>query len=172
MNASKTFLQLEETFFYFYLSSRYIFCFFLCGMNFASNYIVENNVKEKKNMITNVSVENIVELRVKHQYLEAYPLMKHLHSDLNQEEYLELLDQRLRDGYKFIALYHDTNIVAFACIIWRDDAYNQSYVFIKELLTDIHQRPSGLGYRLLRYINKWAMGSGASYISLDSWISR
>jgi hypothetical protein len=119
-------------------------------------------------MNTKVPVENYVELRVKHHFLDAYPLMKQLYSDLTPSVYPSLLSRLNKDGYQVIALYYDTTIVALAIIVWRGDLYNQSHVFIENIVTDVNHRPSGTGYRLLKYINKWSKSLGAEFITLDS----
>ncbi|MET3318953.1 UNVERIFIED_ORG: GNAT superfamily N-acetyltransferase [Peribacillus simplex] len=115
-----------------------------------------------------IPVENIVELTVEHQFLQAYPIINQLHADLTLEEYLELLNDMRKEGQQLFALYHDTSIVALAGISWHEDLYNERYVFVQDLVTDVNHRPSGLGYRLLSYIHNWAKEQGAEYISLES----
>lgn len=115
-----------------------------------------------------IPVENIVELTVEHQFLQAYPILSQLRTDLTLEEYLELLNDMRNEGKQLFALYHDTSIVALAGISWREDSYNERYVFVQDLVTDENHRPSGLGYSLLSYIHNWAKEHGVEYITLES----
>ncbi len=116
-----------------------------------------------------VPVENIVELTVKHQFLQAFQFMKQLRTDLTLDGYLELLNHmRSKDGYQLFALYHDTSIVALAGISWREDLYDKRHVFIQDLVTDVNYHPNGHGYSLLSYMQNWAKEHGAEFITLES----
>ncbi|WP_052737956.1 hypothetical protein [Bacillus sp. SA1-12] len=115
-----------------------------------------------------VPVVNFVELKVKHQFLDAYPLMKQLYPDLTLSEYPTFLNRLIKDGYQVFALYHDTTIVVIAIIEWREDLYIQRHVFVQSIKTNVNHHPSGLGYSLLNYINNWAKDLGADFITLES----
>ncbi|MBO0998660.1 GNAT family N-acetyltransferase [Bacillus sp. SD075] len=115
-----------------------------------------------------IPVENIVELTVEHQFTQAYHILSQIRPDLTVKEYLELLNDKSREGKRLFALYHDTSIVALAGISWREDSYNERYVYVQYLVTDVNHRPSGLGYTLLSHINNWAKEHGAEYITLES----
>ncbi|WP_458355029.1 GNAT family N-acetyltransferase [Peribacillus frigoritolerans] len=115
-----------------------------------------------------IPVENIVELTVEHQFLQAYPLLSQLRKDLTLKEYLDLLNNMRKEGKQLFALYHDTSIVALAGISWCEDSYNERYVYVQDLVTDVNHRPSGLGYNLLSYIHNWAKEQGAEYITLEA----
>ena len=115
-----------------------------------------------------IPVENIVELTVEHQFLQAYPILSQLRPDLTLMEYLELVNDMRKEGKQLFALYHDTSIVALAGVSWREDPYNERYIYVHDLVTDVNHRPSGLGYSLLSYIHNWAKEYGAEYITLES----
>lgn len=114
-----------------------------------------------------IPVENIVELTVEHQFLQAYPIINQLHTDLTLEEYLELLNDMRKDGQQLFALYHDTSIVALAGISWHEDLYNERYVFVQDLVTDVNHRPSGLGYRSASVI--YIIGQKNRVLNIFHW---
>lgn len=120
----------------------------------------------------NSTAETIQELTNKEQWLEAFPIMNQLRTDLTQKTYLELLEEMREDGYTLYALYKDNRIVSLAGLSWRVNFYNKRHVFIYDLVTDNVHRSSGFGEKLLSYIHKWAKENGAEYVALESGIQR
>ncbi|MDQ0882180.1 GNAT superfamily N-acetyltransferase [Peribacillus sp. V2I11] len=118
------------------------------------------------------SIETIQELTNKEQWLEAFPIMNQLRTDLTQKTYLELLEEMRMDGYCLFALYKDNRIVSLAGLSWRVNFYNKRHVFIYDLVTDAAHRSSGSGEKLLNYLHNWAKENGASYVALESGIQR
>lgn len=117
-------------------------------------------------------VEAIQELTDKEQWLEAFPIMNQLRTDLTQTTYLELLEEMRKDGYSLYALYKDNRIVSLAGLSWRVNFYNKRHVFIYDLVTDPAYRSHGYGERLISYIHNWAKENGAEYVALESGIHR
>ncbi len=118
------------------------------------------------------SKETIQELTNKEQWLEAFPIMNQLRTDLTQKTYLELLEEMREDGYRLYALYKDNQVVSLAGLSWRVNFYNKRHVFIYDLVTDSAQRSFGYGEKLLSYLHNWAKENGASYVALESGIQR
>jgi hypothetical protein len=52
-----------------------------------------------------IPVENIVELTVEHQFLQAFPILSQLRKDLTLKEYLDLLNDMRKEGKQLFALY-------------------------------------------------------------------
>lgn len=50
--------------------------------------------------MANSIIETISELTNTNQWLEAFPIMKQLRTDLTEETYIELLQDMSKDGYK------------------------------------------------------------------------
>ncbi|WP_257536003.1 GNAT family N-acetyltransferase [Metabacillus litoralis] len=117
-------------------------------------------------------METIQELINKEQWVEAFPIMKQLRTDLTQETYLELLEEMRKDGYSLFALYKDNQIVSLAGLSWRVNFYNKRHVFVYDLVTDHAHRSYGYGEKLLSYIHNWAKENGAAYVALESGIQR
>ncbi|MES1042499.1 GNAT family N-acetyltransferase [Peribacillus simplex] len=118
------------------------------------------------------SAESIQELTKKEQWLEAFPIMNQLRTDLTQKTYLELLEEMRKDGYCWFALYKDTQVLSLAGLSWRVNLYHKRHVFIYDLVKDSAHRSFGYGEKLLSYIHIWAKENGAAYVVLESGIGR
>ncbi|WP_316572933.1 GNAT family N-acetyltransferase [Neobacillus sp. YIM B06451] len=116
--------------------------------------------------------ENIQELTSQEQWIEAFPVLNQLRTDLTEESYLELLQEMQKDGYKLFALYNNNRIVSVAGLSWRVNFYNKRHIFIFDLVTDIEYRSFGYGEKLLLYIHSWAKEQGAEYVALESGLQR
>lgn len=116
--------------------------------------------------------ENIQELSYKEQWIEAFPVMKQLRTELTEDTYLELLQEMKKDGYTLYALYENNKIVSLAGFSWRTNFYNKRHIFIYDLVTDYEHRSFGYGEKLLNYIHNWAKENGADYVALESGIQR
>jgi len=118
------------------------------------------------------STERILELTNQNQFLEAFPILNQLRTDLTEVSYLELLTQMKQNGYKLFALYREQSIIVVAGISLQVNFYNKKYVFVYDLITDAAHRSQGYGYRLLSYIDEWAKSNGAQFVALESGIQR
>ncbi|TQR15629.1 GNAT family N-acetyltransferase [Psychrobacillus soli] len=122
--------------------------------------------------MANSTLETISELTNSKQWLEAFPIMKQLRTDLTEETYIELLQDMSKDGYKLYAMYVEGEIVSLVGLSWRINFYNKRHIFIYDLVTDVSQRSFGYGEKLLKYIHDWASESGAEYVALESGLQR
>ena len=116
--------------------------------------------------------EKIQELTLQEQWIEAFPVIKQLRTDLTEETYLKLLQEMQKDGYTIFALYNNEKIVAVAGLSWRVNFYNKKHIFIYDLVTDMEYRSFGYGEKLLFYIHSWAKEQGAEYVALESGLQR
>jgi GNAT superfamily N-acetyltransferase len=117
-------------------------------------------------------MEFFIELTKKDQWLEAFPVMKQLRTDLTEVMYLNLLSEMTKDGYRLFALYSEGKVVSLACLSWRINFYNKKHIFIYDLVTDEDARSCGYGEKMLKYIHEWAQEIGAEYVSLESGLQR
>jgi len=114
----------------------------------------------------------IKELNSKEEYLEAFPTMKELRNGLNEEKYLELVIEMVKEGYKMFALYDNSNLVSVAGIIVLTNFYYERHVFIYDLVTSSNFRSKGYGEYLLQFIHSWAKENGCNVIALSSGLER
>jgi GNAT superfamily N-acetyltransferase len=116
--------------------------------------------------------EKIQELTLQEQWIEAFPVINQLRTDLTEETYLELLQEMQKDGYTIFALYNNEKIVAVTGLSWRVNFYNKKHIFIYDLVTDIEYRSFGYGEKLISYVHSWAKQQGAEYVALESGLQR
>ncbi|MEI4771458.1 GNAT family N-acetyltransferase [Psychrobacillus sp. FJAT-51614] len=116
--------------------------------------------------------ENIQELTNKEQWLEGFPVMKQLRTELTEDTYLELFKEMKKDGYMMYALYENNQIVSLAGFSWRTNFYSKRHIFIYDLVTDHAHRSFGYGEKLLNFIHTWAKENGAEYVALESGVQR
>ncbi|MEN1968743.1 GNAT family N-acetyltransferase [Lentibacillus sp. N15] len=115
---------------------------------------------------------SIIELKRKKQWLEAFPVINQLRTDLTEESFIGLLMEMKEQKYKLFALYEEDRIVSVAGVSWRVNFYNKRHVFIYDLATDAAYRSHGYGEKLLNFIHQWAKDQDAEFIALESGIQR
>ncbi|TQR19163.1 GNAT family N-acetyltransferase [Psychrobacillus vulpis] len=118
------------------------------------------------------TTEKILELTTIEQWKKAFPIMKQLRTDLEEETYLALLNEMRKDGYRLFALISGDNIVSLAGLSFRVNFYSKRHVFIYDLVTDASSRSYGYGETLLNYIHQWSKENGAEYVALESGVQR
>lgn len=117
-------------------------------------------------------MSNVQLLSTRSQWLDAFPIMHQLRTDLTPETYIALLQDMQTEGYQLYALYHEEEMVALAGCGWRTNFYNKRHVFIYDLVTDENYRSMGYGEELFDYIHHLAKEEGAQYVALESGIIR
>ncbi|MGE7908201.1 GNAT family N-acetyltransferase [Lysinibacillus xylanilyticus] len=114
----------------------------------------------------------IKQLTSQQEWMEAYPVMVELRTEITLEKYLLLLKEMARDGYMLFAFYENMQIVAVAGLSWRVNFYSERHIFVYDLVTDEKYRSRGYGEKLLQYLHQWGKENGAHYIALESGIQR
>jgi len=114
----------------------------------------------------------IKQLTSQQGWMEAYPVMAQLRTELTLEKYLLLLKEMTQDGYLLFALYENMQIVAVVGLSWRVNFYSERHIFVYDLVTDVKYRSRGYGEKLLNYLHQWGKENGAHYIALESGIQR
>lgn len=115
----------------------------------------------------------IQELTTREQFCEAYPVMHELRLDLNQDDYLDLLNAMIEEGYRMFALRDEENaIVALVGIAVLTNFYYGRHVWVYDLVTSGAARSRGYGAQLLGFIEKFAREEGCQTIALSSGMPR
>lgn len=114
----------------------------------------------------------IKELVEESQWLEAYPVMHELRTNLDEEAYLALLREMNAEGYKMLALYDGGWIVALSGIIVLTNFYFGKHVFVYDLVTKASERSKGHGETLLEYVHQYAKDNGCQTVALESGLAR
>ncbi|WP_087975166.1 GNAT family N-acetyltransferase [Oceanobacillus rekensis] len=115
----------------------------------------------------------IKELQSKKDIMEAFPVMKHLRTHLDDETYLKLvLEAKEIDSYKMFALFDEEEIVAVIGFKPMITLYYGRFVWVCDLVTDKNQRSQGHGEKLLTYVHKWANKNSYESVALSSGLQR
>lgn len=114
----------------------------------------------------------IRELESRKEWLDAFPVMEQLRTHLDEERYLEYLEQMTADGYRLFGLFSDDELAALAGVDILTNMYYGRHLWVFELVTDSGHRSKGFGKRLFRYLVDWAEAKGCEKIALSSGLQR
>jgi GNAT superfamily N-acetyltransferase len=115
----------------------------------------------------------IKELKNKKEWKEAYPIMKQLRTHLDEEQFLELIQEATqKEYYKIAALYDNEKMVAVTGFMPMITLYNGRFIWVCDLVTDSDSRSNGHGEALLNYVHKWSKENGYDIVSLSSGLQR
>lgn len=121
--------------------------------------------------MTNNSIR-IQELTATTQWIDAFPLMSQLRTELHVDEYLKLLNKMTKEGYRLFSLYKGNQMKSLIGLVIRTNFYNKSHVYIYDFVSNENERSKGYGQQLLLYTHQWAKEQGVEYIALESGIQR
>ncbi|MGG3466904.1 GNAT family N-acetyltransferase [Neobacillus pocheonensis] len=115
----------------------------------------------------------IKELKNQHEWKEAFPVMKQLRTHLDEESYLELVQEAVQmEGYMMAALYENKKLVAVTGFMPMMTLYNGKFIWVCDLVTDSANRSKGYGEALLNYVHDWSKENGYKIVSLSSGLQR
>lgn len=115
----------------------------------------------------------IRELMKQSEWLSAYPVIHQLRTDLDEETYLELVEQSQRnEGYHLFAYFEKEMIVSAVGFMPITTLYHGPSIWVCDLVTDTDQRSKGYGGQLLSFVHNWAAENGYSVVSLSSGLQR
>ncbi len=113
----------------------------------------------------------IKELVEEQEWLEGFPIMNELRTQLSERTYLDFLRTMREEGYKMFALYQNDQLVALAGISILTNFYFGKHVFVYDLVTKSSERSHGYGKELLAHIHHYAKEKGCGIVALGSGIS-
>ncbi|GER66547.1 GNAT family N-acetyltransferase [Weizmannia acidilactici] len=115
----------------------------------------------------------IKELTNREEWKSAFPVMKQLRVHLDEEHYLQLVEEAARSAnYKMFAVYEGGKIVAVTGFMPMMTLYNGRFIWVCDLVTDAACRSKGYGARLIGYVEQWAKEKGYGIVSLSSGLQR
>lgn len=115
----------------------------------------------------------IFELKTTEELLQGYSIMKQLRTHLNQESYLNLVQEaQVKEGYKIFALLEENNIVAVCGFQPMITLYYGKYIWVCDLVTDKNKRSMGYGEKLLEFVQDWAKEHHFEAVALSSGLQR
>ncbi len=98
--------------------------------------------------------------------------MHELRTQLDEREYLALLDEMAPEGYRLFALREGGAIVALAGIAVITNLYHGRHVWVYDLVTTAAARSRGHGRHLLSYVEEFARAQGCGVVALSSGMQR
>ena len=114
----------------------------------------------------------VTELRTESEWREAWPVMRELRNQLDEREYLALLDEMAPEGYRLFALRERGAIVALAGIAVLTNLYHGRHVWVYDLVATETARSRGHGRTLLSYVEDFARAQGCGMVALASGTQR
>ncbi|MED0669431.1 GNAT family N-acetyltransferase [Aneurinibacillus aneurinilyticus] len=115
----------------------------------------------------------IKELKNEKEWKEAYPVMKQLRTHLDEDQFLQLIQEAAqKEDYKMAALYENEKMVAVTGFMPMITLYNGRFIWICDLVTDSNNRSKGYGEALLNYVHNWSKENGYDIVSLSSGLQR
>jgi GNAT superfamily N-acetyltransferase len=119
-----------------------------------------------------VSAE-VRELTTDDEFVEAFPVMNELRTDLmNVEEYRKTLDAMRTGGYRLFAAVDGDRYVALAGVAIRTNFYYGRFLYVYDLITSESERSKGHGKLLLDHLEQLARADGCQTIALSSGVQR
>jgi len=115
----------------------------------------------------------IKDLKNETEWKEAYPVMKQLRTHLDEEQFLQLVQEaKQKNDYKMAAWYDNEKLVAVTGFMPMITLYNGRFIWVCDLVTDSYGRSKGYGEALLDYVHKWSKENGYDIVSLSSGLQR
>lgn len=115
----------------------------------------------------------IKELQSEEEILQAFPVMKELRTHLNEETYLDLVNEaQEKEEYHLLALYDKGEIVAVVGFQPMITLYYGKFIWVCDLVTDSTKRSKGYGEKLLAYVHEWAKANHYETVALSSGLQR
>ena len=112
-------------------------------------------------------------LTKKEEWLEAFPVMKQLRTQLDLPSYLNLVEESInKENYQLVALYSEDKMVALCGFMPMITLYNGKFIWVCDLVTDASNRSNGYGVALLTYVEEWAKENDFPIVSLSSGLQR
>ena len=114
----------------------------------------------------------IRELKTEAEFRRAHAVMHELRTDMDEDTYLEFLDEMVPQGYRMLALEADGEIAALAGIAKRVNFYYRHYIWVYDLITKETERSKSYGLQLLQHIEVIARDEGCETVALSSGLQR
>ena len=108
----------------------------------------------------------IVELGSEAELKEAFPVIRELHDELDEQRYLELLAEMVPNGYRMFAVRNSGEVAAVAGIQVLTNLYYERHIYVYDLVATAGARPNGYGQALMEHVESFARDEGCKYVVL------
>jgi GNAT superfamily N-acetyltransferase len=108
----------------------------------------------------------IIELRSKAEFEQAFPVVRELHGELNERKYAELLAEMVPSGYRMFAVQDEGELAAVAGMQVITNLYYERHLYLYDLVATARARSKGHGAALVRHVEYFARREGCKYVAL------
>jgi GNAT superfamily N-acetyltransferase len=108
----------------------------------------------------------IIELRSKAEFEQAFPVVRELHGELNERKYAELLAEMVPSGYRMFAVREEGELAAVAGMQVITNMYYERHLYLYDLVATARARSKGHGAALMRHVEYFARREGCKYVAL------
>jgi ribosomal protein S18 acetylase RimI-like enzyme len=108
----------------------------------------------------------VTELGSDAEFAEAFPVIRELHDDLEEDRYRELIPEMRAAGYRMFAVREEGGLVAVAGVQKLTNLYYGRHFYVYDLSVTEDARSEGYGERLLRHVEAVAREEGCGYVAL------
>ncbi len=108
----------------------------------------------------------IAELRSEAELREAFPVVRELHHQLDEQRYAKLLAEMIPAGYRLFALRDEGGIAAVAGVQVLTNLYYRRHACVYDLVATSGARSKGYGEKLLKHVEEFARGKGCGFVAL------
>jgi GNAT superfamily N-acetyltransferase len=108
----------------------------------------------------------IVELRSEAEFEEAFPVVRELHSELDERKYAELLAEMVPNGYRMFAVRDDGEVTAVAGMQVLTNLYYERHLYVYDFVATAGVRSKGHGAALMEHLERFARREGCKYVAL------
>lgn len=115
---------------------------------------------------------DIRELSNRQDWLEVFPLVSQLRTELDRESYLDYLGIMSVGGYRMFAGEVGGEIVTLAGVGIQVNLYYGRHLWVYELVTHENHRSNGYGRQMLTFLETWARERDCELIALSSGLQR
>jgi N-acetylglutamate synthase-like GNAT family acetyltransferase len=116
--------------------------------------------------------EEISEVNTFIDLKSVFPILQELREDLDLEKFISLYQTMRQQGYKLFQVKHNSNPVAVAGFSILTNLYYGKHMWIYDLVVTNSLRSSGIGLRLMKFLEKNARDNDCETIALSSNLKR
>lgn len=106
------------------------------------------------------------------QIVECYLVLKELRPELDEQQFLAMINLQQTQGYQLLTAFTDGQLVAVAGFVIGYKLAWGKHLYIDDLVTSADCRSNGVGKSMFDWLITYALEQGCSQVHLDSGVQR
>ncbi|MGL5352693.1 MAG: GNAT family N-acetyltransferase [Clostridium sp.] len=102
----------------------------------------------------------------------SFIVMKQLRINLDENEYLDLINNMKEEGYRIFGLYSENKIKGLVGVIKLTNLYYGKHIWVNDLVVDENCRSKGYGEKLLEFVSDFAIDNDCKVVALSSGLEK